>query len=442
MKNKLRLLSSLPALAVVATVPAALTSCKSNYVEPVYRTEITADYNDPEVQSLETADELFNQKDVTDLYLSQIKNNPMMFVKDMTCAAALKYTDFANVFLAETGYKDPDGATLQKCEFGFSKPTFGQTSVWEMGFEDEIYTTVSFKQEIYLEYLYKAPDNKTQIVKKISANIDYNNVLFMISESNWDDVANSPNWLIGVIDPWFQDDAFWVYQYNTNPWSINFGFSYEVTKTIFGSPDVNIYNCTYYSGNVDSAKKLYNLWDYSRRLDDVQPSDIPCESALERMMIKCILCMEYGSKILYNVVNQPDVCISGQLQGEYKSGQSSASLSGITFIYPKSAEFDPSQITINLGDYGHNITCQGITTTGSVTIANKQEFVKKETNDATSQEFLLPVTVNDVQGTVGEALSFDVPYRALKICIKYGSDVEWDTELFLHYNALVLNCVA
>lgn len=431
---KFKLFSLAPLSAVVATPMILISSCGSSKpAEQIEMINITKDYDDPSIKPLKLTDKVWaNQTDATKLYRDAVANDPDLFIKDMVYGAGQKYDEIISLL--------PVNSSLTSYQVGFTTPTLGTTHVWEMGFEDNTYTTVSFEEKVYMEF--RTLDSKySSTVQKVTANIYFDNVIFLPSESFMDGII----WDIGPIDETLSNEAFWMHQYNTNPWSISYGIVNESIKTVkdpYSGGEVKINNCEYYSGNVDSASKMYNLYDYHLSVDGlIARGRATTQQALENILIKLILCLENHSKLLSEVLNAPDVCLWSQLRGSVGYAQTNnILLEGVGFLAPKSTDFVLTSINLDENDET-SIVATGVGDSSKyLTIDTHAEL---ELGHLYSQynTFAIPCKLSENDYAVGATPSFNIYRKSLNIKINYtykGTPSFYSTFLSLHYNTIVL----
>lgn len=371
----------------------------------------------------------------TSLYVDYMKKHPEHFKEDMLRIS----NGFVTNLWEHT--RGSNYGSLKKCEFGFGKPKFGSTTIWEFGFDDIDVDTITFKSRVNL--VFEKEDVMTGIkkTKHLTIDISYSNMVFLCYEVFGATDGDLSGWTPGIIDNTFGYEAFWVHHYNTQPWSISYSCVDENTEFIPGSegkPSVEIKNCRYYSGLIDNADKLYNLYKYRQ-----EAADGGSAPALEIDMIDIILLNSslpsfYFTPSKESVVgNIPDVCIREQLNSTTThAGQTLITIEGIHLI----KDFSGGSISVKLGyEAGHNLEL--IDSSDPDRIMNIPYNAQLKPISSGSTDFCIDgVTLSKPYTTQSRSYhSYTINLKYLPIIITWsGQSQPIETQLYLHYNTIKL----
>lgn len=430
MQNKIQLFSSLSIASAIIVPSSVLVSCNSNKIENIEMID-TKEYDGSDITPLSLGQqEWVNQEGATQAFIDAVTNDPSLFAKDMAYGASLRTREaFEEIY--------PKGVHLEIAEFGFSNPTFGKTNVWEDGFEDAEYHTISFKERVHLEYKFMNPAAESDFIRTLNLEISYENVIFLASEVlGGTDVDADHVWSIGIMDESLVNEAFWMYEYNSNPWCIKYGLSDETDRTLKGlegAEDVHIHNCSYYSGTIDNSYKMYTLYHHARMLE-MDQENITVDEKLQWHMIDTVLCIKQRSKLLSKLWNSPDVCLQYQLSQDYQEG-GNKEFSGIHLINTKKPGYTVTSVKLNEDDQDKIV---------AKNISDPSKRVEIDPQQTLTNDYHLPY--NLVGSGFGDAASFMLYRRQFKIQIEYsntvtGQNKTLNTTLNLHYNTVKINFI-
>lgn len=442
MKNKFKLLSITPLVATTVAPVCILASCGSNHMETINMVD-TMNFDDSKITPLELKqDERWvNQQEATNRYIDEVNNNPDIFEQDMLYGAAQRTQILKNEIYPEYG-----GFALSECQFGFSKPTFGWTTAWEMGFEDTKYHTVSFKEKILIKYISTFSTDQLPTTRTIKIDVEFNNVIFMASEAKKEDAGTEENprhvWNVCLMDETFGEEAFWMYQYNSQPWSIEYSASDEVAQPVSGSsdnPTVYIHKCSYFSGNINKTFRLSYMYNYARQLEQECKSGLgDINKKLKWHLIDTILCIDQKSKLLSHLWNAPDVCLTHQLRQENVTPEDGEKhlLEGIYLIRPKKKGYSIPEIKL----LEPKITAEMVgNPNNTLTIANEAILMK----GSAPNTYTIPYTLNG-EFTPNSWVSFNINKTMLEVDITWQNNNTNETGvihtfLSLHYSTIRLS---
>lgn len=427
MKRITKWLISAPIAATAVTPVVCLSSCGAKEQEVIDMYAFTsADEFKPTFKSLADEDpEPMTQLTSTTAYVAHMKNHPDDFKQDMTY--------FANDFAYTLASKVTTFGALTTCEFGFGKPTFGKTTIWSFGFEPDEVDTISFKQKIHLVYNKPAVGGDALVKKDFSITVEYKDLVFRCFE--YFGGGNKDGWTTGIIDKTLGDEAFWIHQYNSNPWSISYSCIDETTKIIpgvEGKPTVEIKNCRYYSGLIDNADKLYNLWEYRKS----------SQSIMENCIIDIILMRNARPSYYFAhdglcVKNIPDISLVEQMNVETPVNKTNIAIGGLHFINKFGSTSHPTaKLALNEDLILNENTTESDARTMTIK-KNAEVHIFKETSTikigaVDSTDVVLSEGYPAVTPTYR---SFTINLKTLPIELTL-EDEPYPITLYLHYNSI------
>lgn len=436
MKNKIKLcLSPIFASAIISPVACAVSCDSPNWVEPIVMHDINEEWEDPTDYDPITSEEWLDNQEVTTQYVDYMSQNPNHFIEDMLWGVSKRYSVWHDMYK-----KDEDTYLLkiEKCQFGFSEPTFGETLVWVRGVGDTKYPTVSFREEVEVDYI--TPDESaTSIIKqKINIHIEYNDIILNVIPPHVTNHGIGPSklsWSIGVLNELSETEALWSYTYNTKPWSITYGCANQIVEEILddeGNVISELHNTKYYSGLVNNYEGLYDLY--------VTQADIDAgDSATDRLMreiIVTILNLECQSYLLSEIVNKIDVILVQHAWGEATSQTQTSNIIGFKLINSLKPGYVPLIESISLADDFQGVE-NGSTNPIIITANKNTQLIKMG-----DEEYYMPVSLSECFPQTHDTVwhSFNLNSPDLKLIVKYkiggGTEETLPITVNLHYNTV------
>lgn len=443
MKNKIKLCLSPIIVSAVLTPVVCAVSCDSpNWVEPIVMHEITGDWENPtDYEPLPNPEEGWSDnKTVNDEFVQHMSEHPDHFIEDMLWGVSKRYPVWHDM------YKQKDDKyllKLEKCQFGFSEPTFGETFVWVRGVKDTRYDTISFKEEVEIDYITPDTNAKSVIKQKIHIHIEYNDIILNVIPPHLVGLPapiepeSKIGWSIGVLNELSQTEALWSYVYNTKPWSITYGCTNQITEEMLddeGNVISELHNTKYYSGLVNDYSGLYDLYVAQA---DVDPTD-SANDRLTREIIVTILNLECQSYLLSMITNKIDVILVEHLWGEVTSGSLTSMIMGfklIDSVSKVSGGYQPEVDRIYLGERFEGIE-NGADQPNKITCNEGTELTKNGTL------YYMTVNLEKAFPSITSSIwhSFNIEKTSLKLLVDYTIGLTHYTglevDVNLHYNTV------
>lgn len=428
MKRKIsNILLTSSALTTCVLAPVIISSCGTNWVEPIvmhdiYRNGEYVYQPDPSFQPLEVSDPM-SQQTAIELYRGACEQDPELFQKDMLMAT---YT--TTVPFIESSVNN-----LKDCTFGFSQPTFGTTTIWEWGFDTVEYNTISFTQKISMSFEQGSVETHQIIQQTVDITVSYKNVLFYVYE---DLTSAEGGWHIGLMDETLELESLWPYSRNEKPWSINYDCSHRTKKTLYFQEDYDpivINNCYYYTGVIDNVRELRSFYDSAKTEDTPYP-------LIDRVAANLALMLKYNSYYFKNIISLPDIGLTSQLHSRARTTATTISIAGMTkissFKSPDTKELyvvSDKQLKFKEVNGQHELTLLG------EQVGDEWHTPLRDVYGLTKDKCIF-ATIGPEAYTVEDTYTFNVPVSKFNIRMIFRDDSRppIDTEVRLHYNTMIL----
>lgn len=441
MKNKIKLINLVP-ITALAILPIAATSCaRTNWVEPLEMVDVKDGY-EPQYEPPEI-DDWQNQHDVTKFYIETVKRDPTIFQEDMINSISHRKNVLEQIATS---------MTMRGFKVGVSKPVFGTTRIWQTQAKDQLYNTISFRERIELTFDTSVDGegpHVRNITQNITLNVEYKDVICMAYEPTFETQQENIVWSLGFLDLTYGAESLWVHMNNTQPWSINFSIvdqKQKFMRDVGGQPDIVITNTNYYSGNVNSAYRMLELYEYIVNHED----DVTGDEGLMEEMLKSVAQMNNESLYLSGIPNKADVCVYTQLGSKVTPEQKEGiDVAGVKLINPKNPNWQVTRVVID--NEGEDIkaveNAPSPESTAILTIKDQTQLKGHVIKDTPLFEKLtIPCTRSQTPALLETGLhSFNMPSMEIgvKIFYKKGTDPEehyLSTKLNIHYGTLLLEC--
>ncbi|MCQ3907549.1 MAG: hypothetical protein MJ219_02105 [Mycoplasmoidaceae bacterium] len=211
---------------------------------------------------------------------------------------------------------------------------------------------------------------------------------------------------------------------------------------ISGKPDVVITDTSYYSGNINSAYRMLQLYEYINN----HRFDITGDAGLMVEMLRSVAQMNNESYYLSKIPNMPDVCVYSQLKGNVTPEQrTGVEIEGVRLIHSKDHTKTITSVTIDNG--GSDIMARE---NGSLSGMTLHIYDKTPLTLGDKDRIFQQLTIPCERGAKPEILtegihSFNMPSMDIGIIIHYKvdsdpTDYTLSTKLNIHYGTLLLDC--
>ncbi|XQP55899.1 MAG: hypothetical protein ACOQNY_00675 [Mycoplasmoidaceae bacterium] len=439
MKNKIKICLSPVIVSAILTPIVCAVSCDSpNWVEPIVMHDINDEWQDPtDYNPFEDEDWWSNDKVMTE-YVNHMSEHPDHFIEDMLWGVSKRYSIWHDMYKQD---EDKYLLKIEKCQFGFSEPKFGETYVWVRGVGDTRCHTVSFKEEVEVDYITPDTNAKSIIKQKIHIHIEYNDIILniipphhVVDEPTSIEPITDIGWSIGVLNELSEAEALWSYTYNIKPWSITYGCSNQIVEEMLddeGNVVSELHNTKYYSGLVNNYSGLYDLYVAQK---SVGPDD-SANDRLKREIIVTILNLECQSYLLSETKNLIDIILVEHLWGNATSQTLTSNI--MTFKLIPAAKREDIEITSII--LGQNF--KGVENGASEPIIMTASQTQK-LNPLGNNEYSMVVTFSknfeQTRETLWHSFNLTSPYLNIKINYTISGEKQdpINVPVNLHYNTV------